>query len=41
MAIPCDYKNNPFGWYEKYRVDEKPYNDAYHCLGKDDLPALR
>lgn len=20
------------GWYEKYRVDEKPYNDAYHSL---------
>ena len=19
-------------WYEKYRVDEKPYNDAYHIL---------
>lgn len=23
-------------WYEKYRVDEKPYNDAYHSLLRKD-----
>lgn len=35
------YKNSITGWYNKYRVDEKLYNDAYHSLDKDDLPALR
>lgn len=28
-------------WYEKYRVDEKPYNDAYHNLNEEDLKGLR
>lgn len=28
-------------WYEKYRVDEKLYNDAYHNLDDDDLKGLR
>lgn len=30
-----------FRWYDKYRVDEKPYNDAYHSLNKYDLEGIR
>lgn len=29
------------GWYEKYRVDEKPYNNAFHNLDETDLKILR
>lgn len=29
------YKNSIGGWYRKYRVDEKPFNDAYHELLED------
>lgn len=28
-------------WYEKYRVDEKPYNDIYHCMNIYNCPVLR
>lgn len=28
-------------WYEKYRVDEKPYNDAYHNMNIEDCPVLK
>lgn len=28
-------------WYEKYRVDEKPYNDAYHNMNIEDCPILK
>lgn len=30
-----------FRWYDKYRVDEKPYNDAYHNLNKYDSNGIR
>lgn len=30
-----------FEWIEKYRVDEKPYDDAYHSLNLDDCKYLR
>lgn len=29
------------GWYEQYRIDEKPYNDAYRNLKLEGCPALR
>lgn len=36
------YKNpSRYTWYEKYRVDEKPYNDAFHNLDERDLSILR
>ena len=28
-------------WYEKYRVDEKPYNEAYHSLSIEDCSVLK
>lgn len=28
-------------WYEKYRIDEKLYNDTYHNMSIDDCPVLR
>lgn len=31
------YKNDNNHWYDEYRVDEKPYNDAYHNLNGEDL----
>lgn len=35
------YKNDEYRWYEKYIVDEKPYNDAYHNLNEEDLSILK
>lgn len=35
------YKNDEYRWYEKYIVDEKPYNDTYHNLNEKDLSILR
>lgn len=34
-------KNNRYGWYEEYIVDEKPYNDVYHSLNEEDLSILK
>lgn len=28
-------------WYDKYRVDEKPYNNAYHNMNIEDCPILK
>lgn len=28
----CIYNNDKFHWYDKYRVDEKPYNDTYQNI---------
>lgn len=35
------YINDEYRWYEKYIVDEKPYNDIYHNLNEEDLSILK
>lgn len=36
------YKNSSRGtYYEKYKVDEKPYNDAYHNFDESDYTILK
>jgi len=35
------YENDEYRWYEKYIVDEKPYNDIYHNLNEEDLSILK
>lgn len=37
----CNIKKDNFAWYEKYRVYEKPYNDAYHNMNIEDCPILK
>ena len=33
--------NSKDSWYEKYRVDETPYNEAYHSMNLKDCPVLK
>lgn len=36
------YKNSSRGtYYDKYRIDEKPYNDAYHNFDENDYAILK
>ena len=40
-GISISINSSSYSWYEKYRIDETPYNEAYHSLKLKDCPVLK